>query len=71
MGARLQSSVCLRPPRETGQRTDWCLWQLYQDGKGGGQTMPLVPEFHFGMWNGSWFTLAYLAIHAILFFVAP
>lgn len=31
----------------------------------------MIPEFQFGVWNGWWFTAAYLAIHALLFFVIP
>lgn len=33
--------------------------------------MPIVPEFQIGLWNGWWFTVAYLAIHVILFLVVP
>jgi len=33
--------------------------------------MPIAPEFEIGIWNGWWFTVAYLAIHVILFFLVP
>ena len=33
--------------------------------------MPVVPEFQIGVWNGWWLTVAYLAIHLVLFFTAP
>jgi len=33
--------------------------------------MPTMPEFQIGIWNGWWFTVAYLAIHVMLFFMVP